>query len=74
MKATGANKPLEQLRYAALAARDQNKAGIRQLRQRLVALRDTGDALLLSHWLDLLATAYGKGGQADKGLDYRPKR
>ncbi len=73
MKVTGANKPLEQLRYAALAARDQNKVGMRQLRQGLVALRDTGQALWRPSFLALLPEACRHAGHIEDGLTVHAK-
>ncbi len=52
----------------ALAVQGQGEEGIAQLRQGLDAFRALGQELTQSHILALLAEAYGKTGQMDKGL------
>jgi predicted ATPase len=52
----------------ALAVQGQREEGIAQLCQGLVAFRATGMEVTQSHTLALLAEAYGKTGQTDKGL------
>jgi len=54
----------------ALAVQGQGEEGIAQLRQGLGAFRATGAEVSVSqsHILALLAEAYGKTGQTDKGL------
>jgi TOMM system kinase/cyclase fusion protein len=52
----------------ALAMQGQAEEGIAQIRQALAAWRDMGVVLATSHWLVLLAEAYGHAGQAEEGL------
>jgi predicted ATPase/class 3 adenylate cyclase len=52
----------------ALAVQGQGEEGIAQLRQGRAALRALGQELTQSYILALLAEAYGKTGQMDKGL------
>jgi len=52
----------------ALAVQGQGEEGIVQLRQGLAALQAVGNVLSEPHALALLAEAYGKTGQMDKGL------
>jgi predicted ATPase len=51
-----------------LAEQGQAKEGIVQVRWGLAAWQDTGAEVELTYFLNLLAEAYGKAGQADKGL------
>jgi predicted ATPase len=52
----------------ALAVQGQGEEGIARLRQGLDAYRAMGHEMCQSHFLALLAEAYGKGGQAAEGL------
>jgi predicted ATPase len=52
----------------ALAEQGQGEEGIAQMRQGLVAWRATGAEIGRTHYLALLAEAYGKMGQAEEGL------
>jgi predicted ATPase len=52
----------------ALAEQGKGEEGMRQMHQGLVAWRATGAELERTHYLALLAEAYGKVGQAEKGL------
>src|SRR5262249_39803246 len=52
----------------ALAEQGQGEEGIAQIRHGLAASQATGTELQRSHWLALLAEAYGKAGQAEAGL------
>jgi TOMM system kinase/cyclase fusion protein len=56
------------LRGWALAMQGQAEEGIAQIRQALAAWRGMGVGLAMSHWLVLLAEAYGHAGQAEEGL------
>ena len=56
------------LRGWALAMQGQAEEGLAQLRQALAAWRATGAGMAVSHWLALLAEAYGQAGQAEEGL------
>jgi predicted ATPase len=56
------------LRGWALAEQGQVEEGIAQMRQGMAAWRDTGAEMWRSHYLALLAEAYGKAGQAEDGL------
>jgi predicted ATPase len=56
------------LRGWALVEQGQCEAGIGQMRQGIAAHRTTG-AEVGRRYLALLAEAYGKGGQAEEGLD-----
>lgn len=56
------------LRGWALATQGQAEEGIAQIRQALAAWRAMGAGLAVSHWLVLLAEAYGHAGQAEEGL------
>jgi predicted ATPase len=53
----------------ALAAQGQVEEGIARMQQGLTAWRATGAELGRSHYLALLAEAYGKAGQIDEGLN-----
>jgi class 3 adenylate cyclase/predicted ATPase len=57
------------LRGWALATQGQGEAGIAQLRQGLAAHRATGEEVARPYFLALLAEAYGRGGQAEEGLN-----
>jgi len=52
----------------ALAEQGQGEEGITQIRQGLAAYRDIGSELTRTHFLSLLAKAYGKTGQTEEGL------
>ena len=52
----------------ALAEQGQGEEGIAQLRQGLAAHQATGEEIVRSHFLALLAEAYGKVGQPREGL------
>jgi len=52
----------------ALAMRGQAEEGAAQIRQALAAWRAMGAGMAVSHWLVLLAEAYGHAGQAGEGL------
>ncbi|MBI3300989.1 MAG: hypothetical protein HYZ72_02775 [Deltaproteobacteria bacterium] len=52
----------------ALAEQGKGEEGLRQMHQGLAAWRATGAELERTHYLALLAEAYGKVGQAEKGL------
>ena len=52
----------------ALAEQGQGKEGIAQLHRGLAAWRATGTEMQRSHFLALLAEAYGKVGEAEQGL------
>jgi len=52
----------------ALAVQGQGEEGMAQLRQSLAALQAVGNVLSEPHAQALLAEAYGKTGQMDKGL------
>jgi class 3 adenylate cyclase/predicted ATPase len=54
------------LRGWALVAQGQHEEGIDQLREGLVAYRATGAELECSHWLAVLAEAYGETGQPEE--------
>jgi predicted ATPase len=56
------------LRGWALAMQGHGEEGIAQIRQALAAWRTMGAGLAVSHWLTLLAEAYGSAGQAEEGL------
>jgi predicted ATPase len=56
------------LRGWALAMQGQGEEGIAQIRQSLAAWRAMGAGLAVSHYLALLAEAYGQAGQAEEGL------
>ncbi|MBI3756402.1 MAG: hypothetical protein HY267_00345 [Deltaproteobacteria bacterium] len=56
------------LRGWALAGQEQGKEGIVQIRQGLLAYRDTGSELGRSYFLTLLAEAFGRIGQVEEGL------
>jgi predicted ATPase len=56
------------LRGWVLAMQGQAEEGIAQIRQALAAWRAMGAGLAVSHWLVLLAEAYGQAGQAEEGL------
>jgi len=56
------------LRGWALAEQGQGEEGIAQLRQGLAAHQATGEEIVRSHFLALLAEAYEKVGQAEEGL------
>ena len=53
----------------ALAAQGQVEEGIARMQQGLTAWRATGAELGRSHYLALLAEAYGKAGQIEEGLN-----
>jgi predicted ATPase len=55
-------------RGCALAEQEQGEEGIAQMHQGLAALQAMGAELARPHYLALLTEAYGKGGQAGKGL------
>jgi class 3 adenylate cyclase/predicted ATPase len=57
------------LRGCALAEQGQAEESIAQLRNGLAAFRALGSGLLIPYCLSLLAEAYGKMGQAAKGLN-----
>jgi predicted ATPase len=46
----------------------QAEEGAAQIRQALAAWRAMGAGMAVSHWLVLLAEAYGQAGQAEEGL------
>ena len=52
----------------ALAEQGQREEGIAQLHQGLAAWQATGTEMQRSHFLALLAEAYGKVGEAEQGL------
>jgi len=52
----------------ALAEQGQGEDGIAQVRQGLAAYRTTGAELYQSHFLAMLAEAYGKVGRTEEGL------
>ena len=56
------------LRGWALAMQGQAEEGTVQIRQALAAWRAMGAGMAVSHWLVLLAEAYGHAGQAEEGL------
>jgi predicted ATPase len=56
------------LRGWALAMQGQAEEGIAQMRPALAAWRGMGSGLAVSHYLVLLAEAYGRAGQAEEGL------
>jgi predicted ATPase len=56
------------LRGWALAMQGQAEEGIAQMRPALAAWRAMGSGLAVSHYLVLLAEAYGRAGQAEGGL------
>lgn len=56
------------LRGWALAAQGQAEGGIAQVRWAMTAWQNTGAETGRTYYLGLLAEAYGKAGQADKGL------
>jgi predicted ATPase len=56
------------LQGCTLAEQGQGEEGIALLRQGIAAWRATGAEGYLTHYLGLLAEAYGKVGQADEGL------
>jgi predicted ATPase len=56
------------LRGWALAMQGQPEEGIAQMRPSLAAWRAMGSGLAVSHYLVLLAEAYGRAGQAEEGL------
>jgi predicted ATPase len=56
------------LRGLALAMRGQGEEGITQIRQGMIARQSIEGALQRSHYLGLLAEAYGKAGRIDEGL------
>ena len=51
-----------------LSGQGQIEEGITQMRQGLAALRATGAELRRPYYLELLAEAYGRAGQAEEGL------
>jgi len=53
----------------ALAAGGSTAEGIERIKEGLAAYRTTGAELSLSHFLSLLAEAYGRAGQAETGLE-----
>ena len=55
------------LRGWALAMQG-GEGGIAQMRPSLAAWRAMGSGLAVSHWLVLLAEAYGRAGQPEEGL------
>jgi class 3 adenylate cyclase/predicted ATPase len=57
------------LRGWALAEQGQGEKGITQIHQGLAAWRATGAEAICPHFLALLAEAYGKVGQTEKGLN-----
>jgi len=56
------------LRGWALAEQGQEEEGIAQVRRGMAAWQDTGAETARPYYLALLAEAYGKAGQAEKGL------
>ena len=56
------------LRGWALAIQGQAEEGIAQMRPSLAAWRAMGAGMAVSHFLVLLAEAYGRAGQAEEGL------
>jgi len=56
------------LRGWALAEQGQEEEGIAQVRWGMAAWQDTGAETARPYYLALLAEAYGKAGQAEKGL------
>ena len=56
------------MRGWVLAEQRQGEEGITQMRQGMVAFRDTGAEVFRSYFLALLAEACGKTGQAEEGL------
>jgi TOMM system kinase/cyclase fusion protein len=56
------------LRGWALAMQGHAEEGIAQMRPSLAAWRAMGSGLAVSHYLVLLAEAYGRAGQAEEGL------
>ncbi len=52
----------------ALAAQGHGVEGLSQIREGLAALQATGTEFLRSHFLALLAEAYGKAAQVEEGL------
>jgi predicted ATPase len=56
------------LRGWALVEQGQGEEGVAQLRQGVAAYRGTGAEIERSHWLALLAEAYGKVGRSEEGL------
>jgi predicted ATPase len=56
------------LRGWPLAMQVHGEEGIAQIRQALTAWRTMGAGLAVSHWLALLAEAYGRAWQAEEGL------
>jgi predicted ATPase len=56
------------LRGWALAEQGQEAEGIAQVRWGMAAWQDTGAEVGVTYFLALLAEAYGKAGQAEKGL------
>ncbi len=56
------------LRGWALAMQGQAEEGIAQMHPALAAWRAMGSGLAVSHYLVLLAEAYGRAGQAEEGL------
>jgi predicted ATPase len=57
------------MRGAALTAQDQPEAGIEQIRQGLSIQQRGGAAMARPTFLGMLATAYGKVGQVEEGLN-----
>ena len=53
----------------ALAEQGQIETGITRIQQGLNGYRGTGAEMFRSHFLALLAEAYGKGGRTEEGLD-----
>jgi predicted ATPase len=56
------------LRGWALGQQGQTKEGLRQIHQGVATIRATGRGIVLSHFLALLAEAYGTIDQAEEGL------
>jgi predicted ATPase len=56
------------LRGWALAEQGQEEEGIAQVRWGMAAWQDTGAEIGRTYYIALLAEAYGKAGQAEKGL------
>jgi class 3 adenylate cyclase/predicted ATPase len=56
------------LRGWALTEHGQVKDGIVQIQQGVTAFRATGAEVMVPYFLGLLAEAYGKSGQSDRGL------
>jgi predicted ATPase len=56
------------IRGWALAMQGRAEEGTAQIRQALAAWRAMGSGMAVSHWLVLLAEAYGQAEQAEEGL------